>query len=65
MAWENRYPENMHGRPPLPLGEGGGEGEQATLLRDVALTPTLSHGEREKGYFVTRSYQTISAFSPC
>jgi len=21
--------------------------------------------EKEKGYFVTRSYQTISAFSPC
>lgn len=57
----------MHGRPPLPVGEGGGEGEQAALLHDVALTPTLSLWEREKekGYFVTRSYQTISAFSPC
>ena len=52
---------------PLSLGRGRGEGKQAALLRDVALTPHPNPlpREREKGYFVTRSYQTISAFSPC
>jgi hypothetical protein len=32
----------------LSLGRGRGEGKQAALLRDVALTPTLSHGRRRR-----------------
>jgi len=33
---------------PLSLGRGQGEEKQAALLRDVALTPTLSHGRRRR-----------------
>jgi hypothetical protein len=48
----------------LSLGEGGVRETGGSVAR-CCPHPNPLPREKEKGYFVTRSYQTISAFSPC